>query len=160
MASAIMINNINDSNARERLRKITRMEGGKSAPLGKSTNDESLSSSNSSAMNYSRKSRMRTDSDSGIQISPLPVILINEESYSKGSYSDSRETKPSRGNMDNNEGESIIETSNAVSSFPSASYDIENQPHQPIYDAGYQVLDILSREIYILEMYRINQNVK
>ena len=52
------------------------------------------------------------------------------------------------------------ETSNAVSSFPSASYDIDNQPHQPIYDAGYQVLDILSREIYILEMYRINQNVK
>ena len=152
MASAIMINDINDSNARERLRKITRMEGGKSAPLGKPTNDESLSSSNSSAMNYSRKSRMRTDSDSGIQISPLPVILINEERYSKGSYSDSHEPKSSSGNMDNNNGESVIETSNVVSSFHSASYDIENQPHQPIYDAGYQVLDILSREIYILEM--------
>ena len=152
MASAIMINNINDSNARERLRKITRMEGGKSAPLGKSTNDESLSSSNSSAMNYSRKSRMRTDSDSGIQISPLPVILINEESSSKGSYSDLRKFKSSLGNMDNNEGEGVIETSNVVSSLPSGSYDIENQPHQPIYDAGYQVLNILSRETYILEI--------
>ena len=152
MASAIMINNINDSNARERLRKITRMEGGKSAPLGKSTNDESLSSSNSSAMNYSRKSRMRTDSDSGIQISPLPVILINEERYSKGSYSDSHEPKSSSGDMDNNNGESVIETSNVVSSFHSASYDIENQPHQPIYDAGYQVLNMLSRQIYILEI--------
>jgi len=80
MASAIVIN---DFNTRERLRKITRMEGGKTAPLGKPINDESLSSSNSSAMNYSRKSRVRTDSDSGIQISPLPVILINEESSSK-----------------------------------------------------------------------------
>ena len=151
MASAIMINN---SNARGRMRKITRMEGGKSAPLGKPTNDESLSSSNSSAMNYSRKNRIRTDSDSGIQISPLPVILINEESSCKGSYSDLPKFKSSSGNMDSNEGESVIETSNVVSSFPSASYDIENQPHQPIYDAGYQVLNILSRETYILEIYR------
>ena len=151
MASAIIINS---SNARERLRKITRMEGGKTTPLGKPTNDESLSSSNSSAMNYSRKSRMRTDSDSGIQISPLPVILINEETSSKGSYLDLRKFKSSSGNMDSNEGDSVIETSNVVSSFPSASYDIENQPHQPIYDAGYQVLNILSRETYILEIYR------
>ena len=151
MASAIIINN---SNARERVRKITRMEGGKTAPLGKPTNDESLSSSNSSAINYSRKSRMRTDSDSGIQISPLPVILINEESSSKGSYSDLRKFKSSSGNMDSNEGKSVIETSNVVSSFPSVSYDIENQPHQPIYDAGYQVLNVLSRETYILEIYR------
>ena len=149
MASAILINN---SNARERLRKITRMEGGKPTPLGKPTNDESLSSSNSSAMNYSRKSRMRTDSDSGIQISPLPVILINEESSSKGSYSDLLKPKSSSGKMDSNKVESVIETGNAVSSFPSTSYDIENQPHQPIYDAGYQVLNILSREIYILEI--------
>ena len=152
MASAIIINN---SNARERLRKITLMEGGKPAPLGKPTNDESLSSSNSSAMNYARKGRMRTDSDSGIQISPLPVILIHEESSSKGSYSDLRKPKSSSGNMDSNESESVIETSNVVSSFPSVSYDIENQPHQPIYDTGYQVLNILTREIYILEIQNI-----
>ena len=149
MASAILINN---SNARERLRKITRMEGGKPTPLGKPTNDESLSSSNSSAMNCSRKSRMRTDSDSGIQISPLPVILINEESSSKGSYSDLLNPKSSSGNMDSNKVESVIETGNVVSSFPSTSYDIENQPHQPIYDAGYQVSNTLSRQIYILEI--------
>ena len=157
MASAIMINS---SNARDRLRKITRMEGVKTTPLGKPTNDESLSSSNSSVMNYSRKSRIRTDSDSGIQISPLPVILINEESSSKGSYSDLRKPKSSIGNMDSNEVESVIETSNVVSSFASTSHDIENQPHQPIYDAGYQVSNISSRKIYILEIYKINQNIK
>jgi len=54
--------------------------------------------------------------------------------------------------MDSNKVESVIETGNDVSSFPSTSYEIENQPHQPIYDAGYQVSNTLIRQIYILEI--------
>ena len=99
----------------------------------------SLSSSNSSVMTYAKHKKEKRDS--GIHISPIPVILLDKNDDTKLSKGDTRVRKMATVSLhtDTNSRDGIPDIKEFAASPSSSPHLKRNDPSEYVYPTGYQV---------------------